>query len=104
MRDVGEIRESAREDQSGLGPFARNLRYWRTARNLSTKVASHRFGVSASTWSQWESGKRSPSIAFLPLLATLLAIPQCSLLSPDPPACHGCRHMVSARIVRSPLG
>jgi transcriptional regulator with XRE-family HTH domain len=96
MAGGDEIRLGAREGPLVLGLFARNLRYWRIARKLTTKEASHRFGVSASTWSQWESGKRSPSVAFLPLLASLLAIPECSLLSSELPVCGQCRQMPPA--------
>ena len=72
------------------GCFAENLAWWRTWRNLTAKEAVQRLGVAASTWSQWESGKRVPSVAYLALIATVLEVPACMLLSENLPACSAC--------------
>jgi transcriptional regulator with XRE-family HTH domain len=71
--------------------FADNLAYWRKNRNLSQKQAADKLGVAKSTWSQWESSKRTPSIVYLPLLGKVLEVPWCALLSPDPTDCLQCR-------------
>ena len=73
------------------GYFARNLAFWRAKRKLSLKEAAQKLGVASSTWSQWESSKRNPSIAFLPLLAIVLSIPHCSLVSPSLANCLQCQ-------------
>ena len=72
------------------GTFARNLAWWRTQKNLTTKEASQKLGVAASTWSQWESGLRIPSVSYLGLLATVLGVPACSFLSEDLTECSKC--------------
>ena len=77
------------DDKRG-GCFAHNLGWWRARRNLTAKEAAQRLGVAASTWSQWESGKRVPSVAYLVLLATVLEVPACMLLSEDLPTCCAC--------------
>ena len=48
--------------------FAGNLLHWRLKRELSQTQAADKLGVAKSTWSQWEAGKRTPSILYLPLL------------------------------------
>ncbi|MCX6928277.1 MAG: helix-turn-helix transcriptional regulator, partial [Verrucomicrobia bacterium] len=73
--------------------FAANLRFWRLKRKISGKVAAHKLGVAASTWCQWESGKRSPSVAWLPLVARLLDLPVCCFVAPDPCECIPCLRM-----------
>jgi transcriptional regulator with XRE-family HTH domain len=72
------------------GCFAGNLRFWRLKRKLSIKAAAQNLGVAASTWCQWEFGKRSPSVAWLPLLAKVLEIPGCTFLSANPLDCMEC--------------
>jgi transcriptional regulator with XRE-family HTH domain len=67
--------------------FAVNLLYWRLKLNLSQRQAADKLGVAKSTWSQWESGKRTPSILYLPRLGKVLKVPYCALLSPDPDEC-----------------
>jgi hypothetical protein len=79
----------ARADNRG-GCFARNLAWWRTRRNPTAKEAAQRLGVAASMWSQWESRKRVPSVAYLALIATVLEVPACMLLSENLPACSAC--------------
>jgi transcriptional regulator with XRE-family HTH domain len=71
--------------------FADNLVYWRLKRNFSQKQAADKLGVAKSTWSQWESGKRTPSVFYLPLLGKVLEVPWCALLAPDPTDCLECR-------------
>jgi DNA-binding XRE family transcriptional regulator len=73
-----------------VGRFGENLAFWRKRRNLSQKQAAHRLGVAKSTWSQWESGKRTPSIIYLPLLGRVFDLPWCAILSPDPGHCRRC--------------
>ena len=67
--------------------FADSLVHWRLKRHLSQKQAADKLGVAKSTWSQWESGKRTPSIFYLPLLGQVLKVPWCALLSPNPANC-----------------
>lgn len=67
--------------------FPGNLAYWRLQQHLSQKQAADKLGVAKSTWSQWESGKRTPSIFYLPLLGAVLKVPWCALLSPEPTDC-----------------
>jgi transcriptional regulator with XRE-family HTH domain len=67
--------------------FPGNLAYWRLKRQLSQKQAADKLGVAKSTWSQWESGKRTPSIFYLPLLGQVLQVPWCALLSPNREIC-----------------
>src|ERR1035438_98397 len=80
----------AKGAETRRGRFAQNLAWWRTARNLTMKEAPQKLGVVPSTWSQWESGLRVPSVAYLGSLGTVLRLPQCCLLSANPAECMHC--------------
>jgi DNA-binding XRE family transcriptional regulator len=70
--------------------FADNLAYWRRHLNLSQKQAAGKLGIAKSTWSQWESGKRVPSVAYVALLAEALDLPHCSIFAVCPARCLQC--------------
>ena len=76
--------------------FAANLARWRGRRKLSLKEAAQKLGVAKSTWSQWESSKRQPSISWLPLLARVLQIRECSLLTANVDDCEKCARRLGA--------
>lgn len=60
--------------------FAQNLAHARLRAGMKSYVAAHALGVSKSTWSQWESCKRLPSITMLGAIAESLNISPCELL------------------------
>jgi DNA-binding XRE family transcriptional regulator len=70
--------------------FKGNLRFWRRRRRLNIKEAAGKLGVAKSAWSQWESGKRSPSVASVNLIARTLGLPSCCFHSNDPARCLRC--------------
>jgi DNA-binding XRE family transcriptional regulator len=71
-------------------PFAASLRFWRETSGFSIKEAAEQLGVAHSTWSQWERGKRSPSVAYVSLLCQVLHISTCSLFARMPQRCRDC--------------
>jgi|GEM_PF-6160776 len=78
---------STADDQSLV---ARNVKWWRDHFRLTTKEASDRLGVWHSTWSQWESGKRMPSLLNLFLLCRMFNLPLCAILTAEPSRCLAC--------------
>jgi DNA-binding XRE family transcriptional regulator len=60
--------------------FALNLRQARRRIGLKLEAAVTKLGVSKSTWSQWEAGRRFPSGTMLAAIAKTLGIPPCMLL------------------------
>ena len=64
------------------GIFARNLIRIRQESGLKMYAAADALGVSKSTWSQWESGKRFPNGEMLAAIADCLAIQPDVLLKP----------------------
>lgn len=64
--------------------FARRLRRFRVARNLTQTEAAKRLGVSRLTWVSWESGTRFPaSEKTLDSIAELLGTTAAELLRDD---------------------
>lgn len=65
------------------GLFARNLTRLRQEAGLKMYAAADALGVSKSTWSQWESGKRFPNGEMLAAIAECLRVRPCVILK-DP--------------------
>jgi len=80
-------RNSTADDQALV---ARNVKWWRNHYELTTKEASDRLGVWHSTWSQWESGKRMPSLLNIFLLCRVFNLPLCAIFSAEPSRCLAC--------------
>lgn len=76
-----------KHSHSPSGTFARNLMLARTCANMKLYVAAQNLGVSPSTWSQWENGKRFPSLRTLAEIAASLGLQPCMLLKPDGYTC-----------------
>jgi len=71
--------------------FARNLARTRKEAGLKMYVAADLLGVSKSTWSQWESGKRFPGGIMLAAIADCLSVQPCMLLKDTDLDCCGLR-------------
>jgi transcriptional regulator with XRE-family HTH domain len=69
--------------------FARNLRAARELSGHAVQSAAAIVGVATSTWSQWESGKRTPSFAMLDRIARAFGMSPAHLLSCDPESAEG---------------
>ena len=67
-------------------PIARNLRRWRTAREMTLSALAEQAGVAKSTVSLIEHGHGNPSIDTVGALAQALGVPFASLLPDDEPA------------------
>ena len=67
--------------------FADNLRALRRRRVTSIKKAASELGVTQSTWSQWESGKRFTPGLFFELMAAYFQVPPCRFLALNPERC-----------------
>lgn len=57
--------------------FAKNLRTWRTWRDLSMKVVARDVGVDESTYCLWEAGKRFPNAENLDAISLYAQVPIC---------------------------
>ncbi len=76
--------------------FAQRLRLWRTSRKLPLKTHRAEFGIDYTTWHRWETGSRSPSIAFFNLLLRYTGMPACWFFSDDVEPCPHC-HQIHGR-------
>ena len=92
---VNDLRLGPSHEEKADGYFGRNLAFWRKERHLSEKVAAKRLGVAESTWPQWESGRRAPSVGFMPLLGLVLGLPPCALVTCKPAKCLACVEVAS---------
>lgn len=70
--------------------FIKNLRFWREHRRLTREGAAGLVGVAKSTWSQWETGARSPSAEYVGMIAQALKLPPCCLFAEDVTQCLLC--------------
>ncbi len=69
--------------------FARNLRLWRTWRDLPMKVVAGDVGVDESTYCLWEAGKRFPNAENLDAIAMYAGVPICRFFKNGESACSG---------------
>ena len=76
--------------------FAQNLARLRQAAGVKMYAAAEALGVSKSTWSQWESGKRFPGGTMLAAIADCLQVHPCALLK-DPDTDCGSLHLFTKR-------
>src|ERR1700733_9655294 len=67
-------------------PIARNLRRWRTTREMTLSALAEQAGVAKSTVSLIERGQGNPSIDTVWALAAALGVPFTSLFHDEPPA------------------
>ena len=67
-------------------PIARNLRRWRTTREMTLSALAEQAGVAKSTVSLIEHGHGNPSIDTVGALAAALGVPFASLLHDEAPA------------------
>ncbi|HEV2974564.1 MAG TPA: helix-turn-helix domain-containing protein [Solirubrobacteraceae bacterium] len=67
-------------------PIARNLRRWRTTREMTLSALAEQAGVAKSTVSLIERGQGNPSIDTVWALASALGVPFTSLFHDEPPA------------------
>jgi transcriptional regulator with XRE-family HTH domain len=67
-------------------PIARNLRRWRTARDMTLSALAEQAGVAKSTVSLIERGQGNPSIDTVWALASALGVPFASLFHDDQPS------------------
>jgi XRE family transcriptional regulator, regulator of sulfur utilization len=67
-------------------PIARNLRRWRTIREMTLSALAEQAGVAKSTVSLIERGQGNPSIDTVWALASALGVPFASLFHEDSPA------------------
>ena len=87
-------RTSRRDRLSNI--FAQNLSSLRQATGVKMYAAAEALGVSKSTWSQWESGKRFPGGTMLAAIADCLRVQPCALLK-DPDMDCGSIHLFTKR-------
>jgi XRE family transcriptional regulator, regulator of sulfur utilization len=83
------VRNSADRNNAVPGavqPIARNLRRWRTTREMTLSALAREAGVAKSTVSLIERGQGNPSIDTVWALASALGVPFASLFHDDPPA------------------
>ncbi|HEY2217520.1 MAG TPA: helix-turn-helix domain-containing protein [Solirubrobacteraceae bacterium] len=66
-------------------PIARNLRRWRTTREMTLSALAEQAGVAKSTVSLIERGQGNPSIDTVWALAAALGVPFTSLFHDEPP-------------------
>lgn len=76
--------------------LAHNLVRLRKAEGVKMYAAAEALGVSKSTWSQWESGKRFPGGTMLAAIADYLRVQPCALLK-DPDMDCGIVHLFTKR-------
>src|SRR6185312_5996767 len=67
-------------------PIARNLRRWRTTREMTLSALAEQAGVAKSTVSLIERGQGNPSIDTVWALASALGVPFTALFHDEPPA------------------
>src|SRR5882757_2408214 len=67
-------------------PIARNLRRWRTTREMTLTALAEQAGVANSTVSLIERGQGNPSIDTVWALAAALGVPFASLFHDESPA------------------
>ncbi|HXP37014.1 MAG TPA: helix-turn-helix domain-containing protein [Solirubrobacteraceae bacterium] len=72
--------------QGAVQPIARNLRRWRTTREMTLSALAEQAGVAKSTVSLIERGQGNPSIDTVWALASALGVPFTSLFHDEPPA------------------
>lgn len=63
------------------GVFSRNLRAWRTQRDLSQRALATLAGMSFVNIANWESGKTSPTLTSVVRIAEALGVSPESLLN-----------------------
>ena len=63
------------------------IRRWRRERDYSQENAANMLGVSATTWSHWETGRRLPTPQLLYLLRDLTGIPVGVMLCENARSC-----------------
>ena len=85
-----EVRGDLPQAGGQIQQFAANLRFWRETSGLLINQAADQLGVGKSTWCQWESGKRVPTVSYVPLLCHIIHISACSLFAASPEECLGC--------------
>lgn len=64
--------------------FARNLQYWCEQRNITQTNIVEKFGLPASTVSDWFNGKKFPRIDKIQMLADYLGILKSDLIEEKP--------------------
>jgi DNA-binding transcriptional regulator YiaG len=85
----GSLNESRHPASACL---ARRLREWRKSTGFPLKYLADELKVSVSTVSQWENGRRFPSLQRLERLAALMQMRVCCMLYDGPGPCpHGAR-------------
>lgn len=72
--------------EGAVQPIARNLRRWRTTREMTLSALAEQAGVAKSTVSLIERGQGNPSIDTVWALASALGVPFASLFHDEPPA------------------
>jgi hypothetical protein len=77
---------STKRPSVGPKEFPLTLRAWRTQRKLKVASAASALGVSASTWTHWETGQRFPTGCHLMLLSSFTGIELACLVCEKRPA------------------
>src|SRR4029077_11631998 len=72
--------------QGAVQPIARNLRRWRTMRDMTLSALAEQAGIAKSTVSLIERGQGNPSIDTVWALAAALGVPFASLFHDESPA------------------
>jgi transcriptional regulator with XRE-family HTH domain len=72
--------------EGAVEPIARNLRRWRTTREMTLSALAEQAGVAKSTVSLIERGQGNPSIDTVWALAAALGVPFASLFHEEPQA------------------
>jgi hypothetical protein len=85
--ELTTIKNGSPDGQNIRETFAKNLRAWRTRRDLSMKVVAGDVGVDESTYCLWEAGKRFPNAENLDAIATYAGLPICRFFKNPESAC-----------------
>jgi transcriptional regulator with XRE-family HTH domain len=90
------VREKRQGKHPKVGPkeFPLTLRAWRKQKKLKVASAASACGVSASTWTHWETGHRFPTGSHLLVLSSFTGIALACLVCEKRPACAERRGML----------
>lgn len=77
----------AADGQNIRETFAKNLRLWRTWRDIPMKVIASDVGVNESTYCLWEAGKRFPNAENLNAIAMYAGLPICRFFKNGESSC-----------------
>lgn len=86
-----------------LGTLGQRIRHYRVKAGLTLEVLGHTVGMTASTLSLVENGKREPKLSVLSQLATALGVSVQDILSQEPPTRRAALELELQRAEQNPL-